>query len=431
MTPALYNALMLLALPLVLTATLSKHLRRGRLRQGWGERLGHLPEPLKRLCRGREVLWVHAVSVGETLAAKPLIAELRRRRPRAVILLSQVTETGRQVALAAGADALFYLPLDLPPVLDRVLDQLRPKLLVTIDTELWPNLLWRAKAHGVKLALANGRISDRALGRIRRFRAEWVYRWSTGQIDRLLMQSERDAQRARYLGGRDVRVIGNLKGDERFPEVDAERLAWWRETLGLAAEAPVLLAGSTGPGEEAILIEAFAAIRQRYPAARLVLVPRAIERAAEVIGLVQAAGLTAVRRSQLPARAAESLAQQAVVVVDTIGELAELYAVGTVAFVGRSLVPLGGSNVLQAAAQAVPVLSGPHVANVRDSVALLTEAGVARVVADAAEIAAAALAWLDDEPRRRADGVRARALVRASAGATARTVDVLLELLDG
>jgi 3-deoxy-D-manno-octulosonic-acid transferase len=430
LTAVIYNLAAILALPFVLAWFLVKYIRRGRLRQGWSERLGRLPESLVRRCRGREVLWVHGVSVGETLAAKPLLAELRRRRPGAVILLSQVTETGREVALKAGADGLFFLPLDLPWIVDRVLDQLRPRLLVTIDTELWPNLLWRAGRRGVKIALANGRISDRSYRRIDLYRLGWVYRWSLSHVDRLLMQSERDAARARRLGGGDVRVIGNLKSDEQFPEVDAARLAHWQATLGLGAEEPVLLAGSTGPGEEAILLEAFATIAARYPAARLVLVPRAVERAGEIGALVTAAGFRAVRRSELPARAAECRASRAVIVVDTIGELAELFAVGTVCFVGRSLVKLGGSNVLQAAAQARPVLSGPYVSNVADSVALLTDAGVCRIVRDAGELAAATLAWLDDDALRTAVGERAQAVVLAGRGATARTVAALLELLD-
>jgi 3-deoxy-D-manno-octulosonic-acid transferase len=423
--PASYNFVALLALPFLLGATLVKHVRRGRLRAGWSERLGVLPDRLVSLCRGREVIWVHAVSVGETAAAKPLLAALRRRRPRAVILLSQVTETGRQTAQSAGADALFYLPLDLPWVVDRVLDQLRPRLLVTIDTELWPNLFWRCRARGVRVAVANGRISDRSFGRIRRWGAAGVYRWVLANTDALLMQSERDAERARYLGGERVSLTGNLKSDEAFPEVDAAALARWQATLGLRPAEDVLLAGSTGPGEEAILLDACA----QLPDLRLVLVPRAIDRAAEVIGLCESRGRPALRRSELPARAAESLASRAVVVVDTIGELAQLFAVGTITFVGRSLVPLGGSNVLQAAAQARPVLSGPHVANVRDSVALLTDAGVCRLVRDADELAAALERWLRDPAERRRVGARAREVVLAGRGATDRTADALVALL--
>lgn len=433
MTPAVYNLLVVLALPLAAVVTAVRHMRRGRIRRGWAERLGCLPAALRARCQGREVIWIHAVSVGETTAARPLVAALRQRRPRAVVLLSQITETGRETAAGVGADGLFYLPIDLPPLVARTLDQLRPRLLVCIDTELWPNLLWVAHRRGVRLALANGRISDRSLRRIQRYGAGWVYRWTLGCLDALLMQSPLDAARVIDLGAPAERVhtTGNLKGDDAYPEVDEERLAWWRGTLGLGAEEPVLLAGSTGPGEEAILLSAYEIILADRPDTRLVLVPRAVERAGEIVRMATERGHDAVLRSRLPAEADRSAARRAVVVVDTIGELAELYAIATVAFVGRSLVPLGGSNVLQSAAQAKPTLTGPYVNNVRDSVALLVDAGVARVVRHADELAAAVREWLADPAERERLGARARQVVEENRGATARTVDALLELLDG
>ena len=425
-----YNLLLLALAPAAAVFVWAKYVRTGRSAKGWNERFGHLPADLRALCAGREVLWIHAASVGETMAAKPLVALLKRRRPEAVVLLSQVTDTGRAVAEQAGADGVFYLPVDLPWVIDRTISALRPRLLCLIDTELWPNLLWRCRARGVRVALANGRIGERAYANASRPAARWIYRWALSQVDRLLMQSSADAERIRALGGGDTTIMGNLKGDESFPEVDAARLAHWQAELGLAADEPVLLAGSTGPGEEAILLEAFAAVRESHPTTRLVLVPRAVDRAGEIAELVTAAGLTPLRRSALPAEAERSRHERAVVIVDTIGELAELFAVGTVCFVGRSLVKMGGSNVLQAAAQARPVLTGPYVSNVRDSVALLTEVEAAVTVRDAAEITAQLLAWLADPALAAAAGERGRTTVLASRGATERCVGWLLELLD-
>lgn len=432
MTAAFYNLLLLLLLPLAAVLTAVRHLKRRRLREDWRERLGFLPAELVGQCQGREVIWVHAVSVGETNAAKPLLLELRRRRPRAVILLSQITETGRETALAAEADGRFYLPLDLPPVIRRVLAQLRPKLLVTVDTELWPNLFWVAHERGVKVAVVNGRISDRSKRRIDALRAGWLYRWTLRQADRLLMQSPLDAQRALDLGAdpATVEMTGNLKCDEHHPPVDPARLAEWQALLGIDSDSPVLLAGSTGPGEEAILLDAFQQIRAAQPTARLVMVPRAVDRAGEIAELVRAAGFTPLRRSSLPAKSDESRRTGAVVIVDTIGELAELYAVGTVAFVGRSLLPIGGSNVLQSAAQGKPTLTGPYVNNVRDSVAMLVEAGVAWYVHDASEVAAETLRLLADPAGLAALDQQAREVVLANRGATARTAEGLLELLD-
>ncbi|MBI5834368.1 MAG: 3-deoxy-D-manno-octulosonic acid transferase [Armatimonadetes bacterium] len=427
---AIYNLLLLLAMPAAALFVWARYVRTGRSRLGWNERFGHLPADLIALCAGREVIWVHAASVGETMAAKPLVALLRQQRPEAVVLLSGMTDTGRAIAEQAGADGVFFLPVDLPWVIDRVIRAVRPRLLCLIDTELWPNLLWRCKVHGVRVVLANGRIGERAFARANRPAARWVYRWALSHADRLLMQSTADAERIRALGARQTSIMGNLKGDESFPAVDDARLAHWQAELGLAPDQPVLLAGSTGPGEEAILLDAFAAVRARHPGARLVLVPRAVDRAGEIADLATAAGLTAVRRSALPAQAARSLAERAVIIVDTIGELAELFAVGTVCFVGRSLVKMGGSNVLQAAAQARPVLTGPYVSNVRDSVALLTEVQAAVTVSDAEQIAAQTSAWLDQPELAAAAGRRGRDTVLASRGATQRCVDVLLELLD-
>ncbi len=245
------------------------------------------------------------------------------------------------------------------------------------------------------------------------------------------MQSPLDAQRIAALGApaERVEVTGNLKSDEAYPEVGPEALATWRREFGLG-ESPVLLAGSTGPGEEAILLAAWQRLRERWPALRLILVPRAVDPAAASLQLISAAGASGVRRSELPAQAARSLAEESVGVVDTIGELARVYALAEVVFVGRSLIPLGGSNVLQAAAQGKPVLSGPYVNNVRDSVALLTEPGVCRIVRDADEVVEATAAWLEAPAERARLGAVALQVIAGGRGATARTAQALLELLD-
>ncbi|HAZ64584.1 MAG TPA: hypothetical protein DCZ72_13370 [Armatimonadetes bacterium] len=425
-----YNAVSFLILPFITLAIWIRYGSSARSRPGLHDRMGYLTRELKELTHGREVIWIHAVSVGETMAAKPLLTALRAARPEAVLLLSQGTETGREVALTADADAVFYLPLDLLWVVNRALRRACPTLLATIDTELWPNLFWRARACGAKVAVVNGRISEGAFAVIQRWRVTWVYRWCLSNASRLLMQSEADAERIRTLGGQNPEVLGNLKADEAFPQVTAQDLAGWQTLLGLESDQPVLLAGSTGPGEEAILLEAFAAIRASHPTARLVLVPRAIDRAAEIATLVHEAGHTPVLRSQLPADSERSRAEQAIVIVDTIGELATLYAVADVCFVGRSLVKLGGSNVLQAAAQGKPVLTGPYVSNMRDSVALLMNAGAARKVTDAESLAAATMAWFGDPQLARTIGARGRTTLEASQGAVARYVDALVELLD-
>ncbi|NWG76366.1 MAG: glycosyltransferase, partial [Rubrivivax sp.] len=358
---------------------------------------------------------------------------LRRQRPGAVVVMSVWTETGREVALASGADGAFYLPIDFPWVIRRALRALRPALICSVDTELWPNLVAYGRRSGARVALANGRISDRSLRRIRNTRLHWFYRPMTASVERLLMQTPLDAERILELGGRPeaVQVCGNVKFDEEFPVVDAARLAHWRGLLGLDPAAPVLLAGSTTHGEDELLVEVYRRLRKRHPEARLVLVPRGVETAPAIAAIVRGLGEPTVLRSQLPGRSAESRAEGAVIVVDTLGELSELYAVATVAFVGRTLMPKGGSNVLQPAAQGKPVVVGPHVSNFRESVALLQQAGVLWQVTDADQLAERVLALVDDRATLAAVNERARAAVEANRGAAARTVAALLELLDG
>lgn len=429
----LYNVVGILAAPLLALGGQVQRMLRRRHHEGWLNRLGRLPAPLVNACRGRRVIWIHAASVGEVQAAGALVAALRRGAPGAVLVISHWTRSGGDLAARLpGLAGTFYVPFDYPWLVDRVIAALRPDLFCSIDTELWPNLIRRCRAAGVRVALANGRISDRSLRRIRSFGLRWFYGAFLPQLDRCLMQSALDRERLIALGAPAERVVvaGNVKFDEPFPTVDSARLAWWRKTLGLAAEAPVLLAGSTAPGENEAVLAAFETVRRRHPAARLILVPRLIERSAEVVEAARRAGHAVVRRTELPGRAARSLAEQAVVVVDTIGELSELYAVATVVFVGRTLEPLGGSNVMQAAAQGKPVLVGPHVANFRDSVALLERAGALWFVHDAGELAEQALALLDEPADLAAAGRRARAAVDSSRGAAERTASALLELID-
>jgi len=429
----LYNLALLILSPLIGAYCLLRLARRGRLRAGWKERLGFWPAPVRELCRTRPTLWVHAVSVGETIAALPLLRALRERHPEMNLLLTTITETGREIALtrAREADAVLYFPVDFFFIIRRVLRLARPALVVTVDTELWPNLFLLAHQQGIPTAVANGRISDRSLRRIRRFRAAFLYRWLLPNIDRLCMQSALDAERARQLGAppEHVLVTGSAKFDEPYPHVSPAEQDRLRAELGLNPNEPVILAGSTGYGEEPHILAAFQAVRQVYPEARLILVPRHIDRTPEIETFVRAANLSSLRRTQLPAQADVSRTERRVVIVDTLGELARLYALATVAFVGRSLVPQGGSNLLQAAAQGKPVLFGPDVSNFRDSAALLLEHGVGFQVADSAALGQQMVALLGDPARLAQIDQEARALIAANRGAVARTAEILSALI--
>lgn len=427
----LYN--LALYSPLPVAYLLWRSLATGRSRQGWAQRLGYLPSQVREFCRTHRLLWVHAVSVGEVMATLPLLRELRLLNPDYQILLSTTTETGRAVAVARACEAaaLIFFPFDWPGAVHRALRAVQPDLFVAVDTELWPNFFRIAQGLGVATATANGRISDRAFRRIQRCRAQPLYRQVFRHIDRLCMQSERDAARAQELGasGEQIWITGNSKFDEDYPEVSPEEQAQMKAALGIPKEAPVFLAGSTGQGEEPHLLAAFQTVRAAHPATRLILVPRHVQRTPEIEGYVRQAGLPSVRRTQLPAQAGRSQSEQCVVIVDTLGELARLYALATVAFVGRSLVPQGGSNVLQAAAQGKPVLFGPDVSNVRDSAELLLQHGVAWQVPNSAALAARVCSLLSDPAALAHLHRTARTLIAANRGSARRTAEVLTELL--
>ena len=395
----------------------------GTIRERWG----HLPDGVDP--EGRPSIWIHAVSVGEVQAARTLIPGLRDRYPGHRLWLSTTTRTGRAVADGIEAvDGLFYFPLDLPPAVDRVLDRVRPVLFVAVDTELWPNLLRRCARRGVRTMLVNGRISDRSYPRYRLVR-RW-FRRVLADVDRCCAQSDESARRLVDLGAPADRVVttGNLKFDV-LPAprpATAPRHDDLPRSLGLAPDRPVLMAASTHPGEEGPVLDAFRRLRAREPGLVLVLAPRHPERGAEVAALAAGRGLTAVRRSRLP-KGGPGRAD--VVVLDTVGELAALFPAATVVFVGGSLVPAGGHNVIEPAAGGRPVVFGPHMENFAEIAELFLARGAARRVSGAEELEPA-LAELLADPRQRAElGAAARSLVEANRGAAARSLAEIAAVL--
>ena len=395
----------------------------GTLRERWG----HLPDGIDP--EGRPSIWIHAVSVGEVQAARTLIAGLRDRYPGHRLWLSTTTRTGRAVAAGIEAvDGLFYFPLDLPPAVDRVLDRVRPALFVAVDTELWPNLLRGCARRGVRTVLVNGRISDRSYPRYRLVR-RW-FRRVLADMDRCCAQSDESARRLVDLGAPADRVVvtGNLKFDAlpaprpAPPPGDGDLL----RSLGVAADRPVLVAASTHPGEEGPVLDAFRRLRTRAPGLVLVLAPRHPERGGEAAALAARRGLAAVRRSRPPADGAGGAD---VVVLDTVGELAALFRAATVVFVGGSLVPAGGHNVIEPASWGRPVVFGPHMENFAEIAELFLANRAARQVASAGELAPV-LAELLAERRQRAElGIAARSLVEANRGAAARSLDEIAAVL--
>jgi 3-deoxy-D-manno-octulosonic-acid transferase len=371
--------------------------------------------------------WIHAVSVGEAIAAGPIIEELRRLHPALPLVMTTVTETGARVVREryAGLVVHRYFPLDLPGAVRRVIAAIDPLFFVCMETELWPNVLAALRARGVPVLIANGRLSDRSFRRYRRVRA--FMRRMLHDVTAFGMQTREDARRIIALGADAERVFvtGNVKSDARPDAAGVSEL--WQRLLGLAPEETVWIAGSTHRGEDEAVLDAHARARRAVTPTRLVLViaPRHPERVPEILALVSARGWRVVRRSELPCRRTPDT----VVVLDTLGELAQLYGVASVVFVGGSLVPVGGHNMLEAALRRKPVLCGPHTENFREAAALLLDAGAAAIVQDADDLAVALQRLLADPALRAKMGDAGFDAVASRHGAVGETLALVSRFL--
>jgi 3-deoxy-D-manno-octulosonic-acid transferase len=417
-----YSALAAVALLLSSPVWLYRLLRHSKYRAGLAERFGRVPERL-RDSQHRPTIWVHAVSVGEVLAVSELISELQQRAPSYRIAVSTTTATGQNLARERfGAANVFYFPIDFAFAVRPYLQALRPELIVVAETEFWPNFLRLARQSGARIAVVNARISDRSFPRYRRFHA--LIAPALGNIDLFLAQGDEDRRRLIEVGApaKRVQVSGNLKFDLK-PATEAPLVAELKSAF--TNIGPVFVCGSTVEGEEPILLRAFTLVRERYPNALMILAPRHPERFAQVAELIAASGIKFWRRSQWNASEAVG---PGIFLLDTIGELASIYQLAAIAFVGGSLVAKGGHNILEAAQHGSAIVVGPYTENFRDMVTLFRRAG-AVVVATADELAPTFLSLLADESRCRGLGARAREILRDNAGATARTVSALQSLL--
>jgi 3-deoxy-D-manno-octulosonic-acid transferase len=426
----LYNVGLLLALVLAAPWWLWQMAAARKYREGLRERLGGVPERLsdrhldveKGASGSRQVIWLHAVSVGEVLAVSRLVAELDARLPHYRVLISTTTRTGQALARERfGVERVFYCPLDLPWVVARYLQALKPAMLVLAETEFWPNLLHGCFRRGIQVAVVNARISDRSWPRYQRLRRLW--RPFLSRLAAVLAQSEIDAARLLALGcapGR-VTVSGNLKFDVRAGEpAAATRLI--RELTG---DLALMVAGSTLEGEEAMLLAAWPKILASEPDLAMVLAPRHPERFDSVAEILARSGFPWRRRSALGENA---LVSGEIVLLDTIGELASVYSLASVAFVGGSLVPAGGHNPLEPAQFGVPVVMGSHFVNFRGIVEAL-QAKDAMKIARPEDLARTIASLFGDRDEAQAIGERGRQVFEEQAGATERTVSALREIL--
>jgi 3-deoxy-D-manno-octulosonic-acid transferase len=404
------------------------------------QRMGYLPVSFN--LDGDESIWIHAVSVGEVLTARALLPQLHDRYPRLRIFVSTTTMAGQQVARTnlPYVDQVFYFPFDLRFIVNRTLRLVRPRLFVMMETEIWPNLLRACKRNGVKTVLVNGRISARSYPRYKLVR--FFFRRVLADVDRFCMQSEESARRIIEIGAprERVTVTGSLKFDSLdYPadvrRVDVGRVAPLVHDRGrtrilryfrISPNRPVVIAGSTLKGEEEPLLEAFQRIRATMTNALLIIAPRKPERFDDVERLVRRAGWKVARRTELRVDAEP---RQDVVVLDTIGELAHLFQIATVVFIGGSLIDAGGHNILEPAVFGKPIVFGPHMHNFAEISRTFLDNGAAIQVRNAHELERVLLDLLADPVRRASLGAAARALVETNRGARGKSLQVLAEVL--
>jgi 3-deoxy-D-manno-octulosonic-acid transferase len=415
----LYRTVLWLALPVVAPLLWIRDRITGKRRPPFRERLA--PRPPAMPPGG---LLIQAVSVGEVEVARRLVAELELRHAELPVVVTATTATG--LALARGTvgrrHPVLPCPLDLPRPVRRVLDAARPRALVLVETELWPELMHQARRTGIPVAVINGRLSAGSLARYRRLGP--LLRPLLEPLSLVLVRDEQDAARFSSLGVNEGRILlgGNIKYDL---EPDSTPLDWAEEARALAGDRPIVVVGSTMEGEEAQVLDAVARISGTGPHVFTILAPRHPERFDGVADTLRRRDVAFVRRSSLVGY--EGAAD--FVLLDTIGELARAYGLAAVAFIGGSLVPTGGHNPLEAAVWGAPVLSGRHVFNFQEVYDEMVSAGGARLVADEHELAEALARWLDDRDAARTAGTAGRAVVERNRGATSRTVDALLELI--
>jgi 3-deoxy-D-manno-octulosonic-acid transferase len=421
----LYSFLSLVLFLIVSPYFLYQAIRHKKYIGSLGQRLGYLPISFN--LDGDESIWIHAVSVGEVLLARTLIPDLRRRYPGLRLFLSTTTLSGQQLARrdVRDVDGVFYFPFDWRFTAKRTLRLVRPRLFVMVETEIWPNLLRECRRRGVKTVVVNGRISYRSYPRYRVVRP--LFRRVLADIDRFCAQGDETARRLADLGADPARVT--ITGSLKFESIDLMSPPGRHRVLRffrVSPSRPVIVAGSTLRGEEGAVIRAFNRVRTAGNNALLVIAARHPERFAEVERLCRDEGLATVRRSELPIDA-EPRADA--VILDTIGELAHLYEIATAVFVGGSLVPAGGHNILEPAVFGKPIAFGPHMQNFGEIADTFLRNGAAVQVRSDRELEETMVSLMADPVRRARLGAAARALVEANRGARERTLTAIAAVL--
>ncbi len=414
----LYNILLIFMTIVMFPVILYKLLRERKYRGGLTQKLGRVRKRVRKVIGTSRPIWVHAVSVGEVMAAHPLIRELKKKYPDTKLILSTVTVTGNYTALqrVPEADAVFFVPFDFPFVVRRVIRRINPLLVLIAETELWPNFFRELARQGIPSAVINGRISPHSHKNYMKFGAFFgdVFK----QVNLFCMQSAGDADRIREIGAPQDRVIvtGNLKFDQKIP-------ASTSNPLSLSKGSKIITAGSTHRGEEAALLGVFRRLREKFPELILIIAPRHPERFDEVEGLINRAGYDCRRRTRLRGTVKD------VLLLDTIGELRSFYGICDIAFVGGSLVKVGGHNLLEPAMMKKPVIFSRYMFNFKEISEALISAGGGILVRDQEELFVECEKLLSDAGLATQIGARAFSVIEANSGAAKRTIDAVSRLI--
>lgn len=425
----LYNIAAIIIVILIIPMFMVRSVREKGFVERIRQSLGFFPEHALDKVEKKDCIWVHAASVGEIVATSPLIKEFRKEFPKSPILVSVVTTSGYEMAnrIIKDADAIIYFPLDLPWLAGHVLRRIRPRVFLPVETELWPNFLRTARKIHVPVMMVNGRISDKSVKQYKHLHS--LLRNMIGTVKLFAMQSPIDAEYIMRLGAPQelVTVTGNTKFDQTYTDVSPEEKQKIIEEMGLSKNDGIFLAGSTHRGEEETVLQAFKAVRETHPHARLVIAPRELLRTMEVVHLCRKAGFSVTTRTKLQNEAPQD---EDIVILDTIGELGKVYSIGDVVFVGGSLVPHGGHNILEPAAHGKAIIVGSHMFNFKDTYALFKNRDACLTVKNGEELAKQVTRLFDEPEHRHRMEEETRAIVRENKGASRKSAILLHQMLE-
>ncbi len=424
----IYDLILCFAFLIYLPVIFYKMIFKGKYREGFKERFGFIPFQFVNRLRGEKVIWIHAVSVGETVAASSLVKEIKVKNPELKILFSTVTDTGQSMArkIVQEADEIIYFPLDFSWVVRRVLNKIDPEAVVIMETELWPNFVKEAKKRGTKIMLANGRISDSSATKYKYLGP--LLDDMLRNIDLLSMQSRQDVDYILNLGADKERVYnsGNTKFDQVYSKVDSRLKEEIYRKFKLDRKDRILVVGSTHPNEEEQLIYLYKRLKEEFEDLVMILAPRHIIRTNQIEEIYENAGIATICRTEIEKR---DPMKESVILLNTIGELGQVYSIADLVFVGGSLIEKGGHNILEPAVHGKLVFFGPHMFNFKDNTRLLLEHGVGIQVSDVKDLTKSMIYYLRNKEELAKKAEDALDMIESKQGASVRNTELLFELM--